>query len=62
MALSGHSTCSRFVRFLIVKGWRFQMTMPDDHYDYITGSVAGLLTLFIILGGIVLVAAWLYAY
>ena len=38
------------------------MTMPDDHHDYITGSVAGLLTLFIILGGIVLVAAWYYVY
>ena len=38
------------------------MTMPDDHRDYITGSVAGLLTLFIILGGIALVAAWFYVY
>ena len=38
------------------------MTMRDDYHDYITGSVAGLLTLFIILGGIVLVAAWLYVY
>ena len=62
MALSGHSNRSRFVRFSIVKCWRFQMTMPDDHHDYITGSVAGLLTLFIILGGIVLVAAWYYVY
>ena len=62
MALSGPSNRSRFVRFSIVKGWRFLMTIHDDHHDYITGSVAGLLTLFIILGGTVLVAAWLYVH
>jgi hypothetical protein len=38
------------------------MTIPDDHHDYMTGSVAGLLALFIILAGSMLVAAWFYFY
>jgi hypothetical protein len=38
------------------------MTTPGEHHDYITGSVAGLLTLLVILGGIVLVATWFYVY
>jgi hypothetical protein len=38
------------------------MTMPDEHHDHITGSVAGLLTLLIILAAIVLVAAWFYVF
>ena len=36
------------------------MTKPDDQHDYLTGSVAGMLTLFIILVGNALVAAWLF--
>ncbi len=38
------------------------MKMPDEHYDHITGSVAGLLMLPIILVGIVLVAVWFYVF
>ena len=34
------------------------MTMPEEYHDYTTSSVAGLLTLCIILVGNVLVAAW----
>ena len=36
------------------------MTKPDEHHDYLTSSVAGLLTLFIILVGNALVAAWFF--
>ena len=36
------------------------MTKPDDQHDYLTGSVAGMLALFIILVGNALVAAWLF--
>jgi hypothetical protein len=38
------------------------MAVPSEHHDYITGSVAGILTLFIIAAGFVLVAAWYYSY
>jgi hypothetical protein len=38
------------------------MTMRDEHHDHITGSVAGLLTLLIILVTLVLVAAWFYVF
>jgi len=38
------------------------MTMPSEHHDYITGSVAGILTMVIVVAGIVLLAAWFYAY
>jgi hypothetical protein len=38
------------------------MTTPNEHHDYITGSVAGLLTIFVIVAGIVLVATWFYFY
>ena len=38
------------------------MTMPEAYHDDITSSVAGLLTLFIILFGNVLAPAWFYIY
>jgi hypothetical protein len=38
------------------------MAVPSEQHDYITGSVAGLMTLLIILVGIVLMAAWFYAF
>jgi hypothetical protein len=38
------------------------MTMPSEHHDHITGSVAGLLALLAILISFVLVAAWFYVY
>jgi hypothetical protein len=38
------------------------MAVPSEHHDYITGSVAGILTLFIIAVGLVLVSAWVYGY
>ncbi len=38
------------------------MAMPSEHHDYITGSVAGILTLLIVAAGLVLVAAWFYGY
>jgi hypothetical protein len=38
------------------------MTTSSEQHDYITGSVAGLLTLFIVVVGLVLVAAWFYGY
>jgi hypothetical protein len=38
------------------------MTTPSEQHDYITGNVAGILTLFIIVAGLVLVAAWFYIY
>jgi hypothetical protein len=38
------------------------MAVPSEHHDYITGSVAGILTLFIIVVGLVLVAAWFYGF
>ena len=38
------------------------MTVPSEHHDYITGSVAGILTLLIVVAGLVLVAAWFYGH
>lgn len=38
------------------------MTMPSEQHDYITGSVAGLLTLFIIVVGLALMGAWFYGF
>jgi hypothetical protein len=38
------------------------MAVSSEQHDYITGSVAGLMTLLIILVGIVLMAAWFYAF
>ena len=38
------------------------MTMPSEHHDYLTGSVAGILTMVIVVAGLVLGAAWFYAY
>jgi hypothetical protein len=38
------------------------MSMPSDDHDYITGSVAGILTLLIIAAGLVLLAAWVYGH
>jgi hypothetical protein len=40
------------------------MTTPvqSEQHDYITGSVAGILTLLIIAAGLVLVAAWFYGH
>jgi hypothetical protein len=38
------------------------MSMPSEQHDYITGSVAGLMTLLIVLVGLVMVAAWFYAF
>ena len=38
------------------------MATSGEQHDYITGSVAGLLTLFIVVVGLVLVAAWFYGY
>jgi hypothetical protein len=34
------------------------MTMPSEQHDYITGSVAGILTLLIIVVGLAFGAAW----
>ena len=34
------------------------MTMPSEQHDYITGSVAGILTLLIIVVGLAFVGAW----
>jgi hypothetical protein len=36
--------------------------MPSEHHDYITGSVAGLLTLLIVATGLIFAAAWFYSY
>jgi len=38
------------------------MTMPSEQHDYITGSVAGILTLLIIVVGLVFVGAWFYGF
>ena len=38
------------------------MAVSGEQHDYITGSVAGLLTLFIIVVGLALVAAWFYGF
>lgn len=35
-------------------------TIPDDQRDYITGSVAGILTLLIIAAGLVLLTVWAF--
>jgi hypothetical protein len=34
------------------------MSMPSEQHDYITGSVAGILTLLIIVAGLAFAAAW----
>jgi hypothetical protein len=40
------------------------MTVPSEseQHDYITGSVAGILTLLIVAAGLVLLAAWFYGH
>jgi hypothetical protein len=38
------------------------MTTRSENHDYITGSVAGILTLVIIAAGLVLLAAWFYGH
>ncbi len=38
------------------------MSMPNEHHDYITGSVAGILTLLIIAAGLVMLAAYFYGH
>jgi hypothetical protein len=38
------------------------MTMPSEHHDYITGSVAGILTLLVVVAGLGLVVAWFYGF
>jgi hypothetical protein len=38
------------------------MSMPSEQHDYITGSVAGLLTLLIVAAGLIFAAAWFYSY
>lgn len=38
------------------------MPAPSEQHDYITGSVAGILTLLIIAAGLVLLAAWFYGH
>jgi len=38
------------------------MTMPSEQHDYITGSVAGILTLLIIVVGLAFAAAWFYGF
>ncbi len=38
------------------------MTAPSEQHDYITGSVAGILTLLIVAAGLVLLAAWFYGH
>jgi hypothetical protein len=38
------------------------MTVPSEQHDYITGSVAGILTLLIVAAGLVLLAAWFYSH
>ena len=35
---------------------------PGEQHDYITGSVAGILTLLIVAAGLVLLAAWFYGH
>jgi hypothetical protein len=49
----------RLIRRVVLRG-RSPMTKPDEHHDYLTSSVAGLLTLLIILVGNALVAAWFF--
>ena len=38
------------------------MAMPSEHHDYITGSVAGILTLLIIVAGLAFAALWFYGH
>jgi hypothetical protein len=38
------------------------MSVPSEHHDYITGSVAGVMTLVIVAAGLLLLATWFYAY
>jgi hypothetical protein len=38
------------------------MSMPSEHHDYITGSVAGVMTLVIVAAGLLLLAVWFFAY
>ena len=46
----------------IKKPKEIPMAVSGEQHDYITGSVAGLLTLFIIVVGLALVAAWFYGF
>ncbi len=42
-----------------------EMTMAkssDEHHDYITDSVAGILALLVVVGGLVLVATFFYVF
>jgi hypothetical protein len=38
------------------------MAVPSEHHDYITGSVAGILTILIVVVGLALAAAWFYGF
>jgi hypothetical protein len=38
------------------------MAIPSEQHDYITGSVAGIMTLLIVVLGLAFTAAWFYAY
>lgn len=38
------------------------MSATSEHHDYITGSVAGVMTLVIVAAGLLLVAVYFYAY
>lgn len=38
------------------------MSMPSEQHDYITGSVAGILTLLIIVVGLAFGVAWFYGF
>ena len=48
VGLRGYKKCPR----------RCPMSMPSEQHDYITGSVAGILTLLIIVAGLAFAAAW----
>ena len=38
------------------------MTAPGEQHDYLTGSVAGILTLLIVAAGLLLMVAWFYGH
>ena len=38
------------------------MAVQNEQHDYITGSVAGILTLLIVAAGLVMMAAWFYGH
>jgi len=38
------------------------MAIPSEQHDYITGSVAGIMTLLIVVLGLAFAAAWIYGY